>query len=276
MHHKMVPLVMSLTLAITAFPQGGPKDSAAKPHAARFTVQGMYEETYQGTTDKGSAQGKLVIKFEAARWLTLSTNEVGNAEFSDLPNAPPPAVSGSASYEGRVKGASSGNTYEAMSNFAGTLTGGDVVISVPEYTDTDNAFKVRVDISPKVKGKCSLIEVRDGETGTANGCANGTYFFTASSPMQFDDNEDPGKTPDSASFGIELDIEPTASHGGIGQGSAGDASDYAWRGAVTTGSKEAGFKILLDKTKELPDAYKRGRSTRKLVFMATIIPGEPR
>jgi len=45
--------------------------------------------------------------------------------------------------------------------------------------------------------------VRDGETGTLNGCNNGTYFFTATSPMQIDDNDDPGKTPDSATFGIE-------------------------------------------------------------------------
>ena len=61
----------------------------------------------------------------------------------------------------------------------------------------------------------------------------------------------------------------------MGQGPAGDAGDYAWRGAVTNGSKEAGFKIVLDKTKELASADKRGRSTRKLVFNATIIPGSP-
>jgi hypothetical protein len=243
-------------------------------------VQGSYEETYQGTTDKGSAEGKLIIKYEAARWLTISTNEVGNAEFSELANAPVPYVSGSVSYEGRVRGGSGGSSYEAMSSFAGPLSGNDVVLSVPEYTDTGNGFKMRVLINPKLKGKCSLVEVRDGETGTLNGCNNGTYFFTASSPMQIDDNDDPGKTPDSATFGLELDIEPERGPAGnpetgLAQGPAGDAGVYAWRGAVTNGSKEAGFKIMLNKTKELPSDDKRGHSTRKLVFNATIIPGAP-
>jgi hypothetical protein len=94
--------------------------------------------------------------------------------------------------------------------------------------------------------------------------------------MQIDDNDDPGKTPDSATFGIELDIEPEVGPAGNpGQGPAGDAGVYAWRGAVTNGSKEAGFKIMLNKTKELPSDDKRGHGTRKLVFNATIIPGAP-
>lgn len=271
MNSKIVLIFLTLFLAITAFSQRPePPSAPAKPLAARFLIQGTYEETYQGTTDKGRADGKLIIKYEAARWLTLSTNEVGNAEFSDLANAPVPHVSGSVSYEGRVKSASGGNSYEAMSSFAGPLSTNDVVLSVPEYTDTGNGFKIRVLINPKLRGKCSLVEVRDGETLTINSCNNGTYFFTASSPMQFDDNDDPAKTPESASFGIELDIEPE-----MGQGPAGDAGVYAWGGAVTTGSKEAGFKIVLDKTKELPSADKRGRTTRKLVFNATIIPGAP-
>ena len=277
MNYKLIAIFLTLILFTTASSQRPKTPNApAKPRAARFMVQGTYEETYQGTTDKGSAEGKLIIKYEAARWLTISTNEVGNAEFSDLANAPAPSVSGSVSYEGRVKGASGDNSYEAMSSFAGPLSGNYVVLSVPEYTDTGNGFKIRVFINPKLKGKCSLVEVRDGATGTANGCNNGTYFFTASSPMQIDDNDDPGKTPDSATFGIELDIEPEAGPAGNAeQGSAGDAGDYAWRGAVTNGSKEAGFKIMLNKTKELPSDDKRGHSTRKLVFNATIIPGVP-
>jgi len=282
MNYKLIAIFLTLILFITGSSQRPKTPNApAKPRAARFMVQGTYEETYQGTTDKGSAEGKLIIKYEAARWLTVSTNEVGSAEFSDLANAPAPSVSGSVSYEGRVKGTSGGNSYDAMSSFAGSLNGNDVVLSVPEYTDTSNGFKIRVLINPKLKGKCSLVEVRDGETGTANGCNNGTYFFTPSSPMQVDDNDDPGKTPDSATFGIELDIEPeagppgNAETGSAVQGPAGDAGVYAWRGAVTNGSKEAGFKIMLNKTKELPSGDKRGSSTRKLVFNATIIPGAP-
>jgi len=104
-----------------------------------------------------------------------------------------------------------------------------VVLSIPEYTDTSNGFKIRVTINPKLKGKCSLVEVRNGETGTANGCSNGTYFFTPTSPMQTEDSEDPGKTPDSASFGLELDIEPEVGAAGnqmMGQGPTGDAGVY--------------------------------------------------
>ena len=272
MNYKLTAIFLTLLLAITA----SSARPSRRPNTARFMVQGSYEETYQGTTDKGSAEGKLIIKYEAARWLTISTNEVGNAEFSDLANAPAPSVNGSVSYEGRVRGGSGGNSYEAMSSFSGPLSGNDVVLSVPEYTDTGNGFKIRVLINPKLKGKCSLVEVRDGETGTLNGCNNGTYFFTPSSPMQIDDNDDPGKTPDSATFGIELDIEPEVGPAGNpGQGPAGDAGVYAWRGAVTNGSKEAGFKIMLNKTKELPSEDQRGHSTRKLVFNATINPGAP-
>lgn len=65
------------------------------------------------------------------------------------------------------------------------------------------------------------------------------------------------------------------SAGAPGQ-SAGDAGVYAWRGAVTNGSKEAGFKILLNKTKELPGNDKRGKITRKLNFNATIVADAPK
>jgi hypothetical protein len=279
MNHKITLICLILILAVTASSQRRPKPSTsptAKPLAARLMVQGTYEEDYQGTTSDGNAEGKLVIKFEAARWVKMSTNEVGNAEFSDLENAPVPYVSGSVSYNGRVKGpgslASGGESYEAASSFAGPLGGEDVVLSVPEYTDTGNGFKIKVFINPKLKGKCSLVAVRNGETATANGCENGTYFFTASTPLQIDDNDDPGKTPDTANFGIELDVEPEM---GAAGGPAGDAGVYAWRGAVTNGSKEAGFKILLNKTKELPSNDKRGNSVRKLNFTATIVPGTP-
>jgi hypothetical protein len=279
MNHKLTAIFLTLFLAITASSERRPRTAGTAPKPARFMVQGTYEETYQGTTDKGRAEGKLIIKYEAARWVTLSTNEVGNAEFSNLANAPAPHVSGSVSYDGRVKGGTGGNSYEAISSFAGPLSGDDVVLSVPEYTDTGNGFKIKVFLNPKLKGKCSIVEVRDGATGTANGCRNGTYFLTASSPMQIEDSDDPGKIPDGASFGIELDIEPEVGPAGnpetMGQGPAGDAGVYAWRGAITNGSKEAGFKITLDKTKELASEDKRGRSTRKLVFNATIIPGAP-
>ena len=194
----------------------------------------------------------------------------------------------------KVRG--SGESYQAASSFAGPLGGEDVVLSVPEYTDTGNGFKIKVFINPKLKGKCSLVAVRNGETATANGCDNGTYFFTASSPVQTDDNEEPTKTadtPNTAVFGIELDVEPEVAAAGssetgsavdqaararrelekmMGQGPAGESSIYAWRGAVTNGSKEAGFKILLNKTKELPSDDKRGKSIRKLNFTATIVP----
>jgi hypothetical protein len=51
---------------------------------------------------------------------------------------------------------------------------------------------------------------------------------------------------------------------------------YFWRGAVTSGSPQAGFKILLDKTKDLPSDDKRSHTTRHLTFEATIVPGIPK
>ncbi|MEP6568349.1 MAG: hypothetical protein ABJC10_01130 [Acidobacteriota bacterium] len=271
MYYKVALICLLLVAGLTA---SQPKvTQTPKPRAARFLVQGTYEETYQGTTNKGRAEGKLLIKFEAARWLALTTNEVGNAEFSDLANAPTPSVSGSVSYDGRVKGASGGDSYEATSYFDGALSGNDVVLSVP-YDEAGAGFKLKISINPKLKGKCSLVEVRNGETGTASGCENGTYFFTATNPLQIDDNDDPARTPDTASFGLELDIEPEPG-AGRSPTMGGDAGVYAWRGAVATGSKEAGFKITLSKTKELSSDDQRGHTTRKLAFNATIVPGAP-
>lgn len=273
MNHKLALICLVLFVAVTALSQRQP--AGAKPLAARFMVQGTYEEVFQGKASQGTATGKLVIKFEAARWLTMTTNEVGNAEFSDLANSPAPSVSGSVSYDGRVRGASGGDSYEATSHLEGALSGNDVVLSVP-YDEAGDGFKIKVSINPKLKGKCSLVEVRNGERGTANGCENGTYFFTASMPLQIDDNDDPGKTPDTANFGLELDLEPElGASGNPATASTGDAGTYAWRGAVTNGSREAGFRIMLTKTKELASDDKSGHSTRKLVFNATIIPGAP-
>jgi len=297
--------VILIAFCTTASPQRRPAPSPAaatpKPQAARLLVQGTYEEIFDGTTNDGKAEGKLVIKFEAARWLTMGTNEVGNAEFSDLKNAPAPYVAGSTSYVGHVKGSTGGDSYEAASNFSGPLGADDVTLSVPEYTDTGNGFKIKVFVNPKLKGKCSAVSVRNGETSTLTGCQNGTFFFSASTPLDTDDNEDAAHTADTASiasFGIELDIEPepgppssTSIDGSpvddaarsrrelettVGQGPAGDTGTYAWRGAVTNGSKEAGFKIALEKSKELPSADQRGHSTRRLTFNATIIPGIPK
>ncbi|HEV7745955.1 MAG TPA: hypothetical protein VGO56_13230 [Pyrinomonadaceae bacterium] len=281
MNRKFTLFCLLLIVAVTALSQQRSKEptAAARPIAARYVVQGVYEEIYQGRTDKGSAEGKLVIKFEATRWLTMTTNEVGNAAFSDLANAPAPSVSGSASYQGRVKGPSqgaSGDSYEAMSNLSGPLSGEDVALSVPEYTDTGTGFKIRVFLNPKLKGKCSVVEVRGGATGTSSGCVNGTYFFTPSTPLQLDDNEDATKTDDTANlanFGMELDIEPETLSP---KGPAADSDVYAWRGAVTKGSKETGFEINLIQTKEVPNDDMRGRSTRRLTFSATIVPGIPK
>ncbi|HEY6230949.1 MAG TPA: hypothetical protein VIW64_06790 [Pyrinomonadaceae bacterium] len=301
MPHKLFISTLTLILlCASASPQRRPAPATPKPQAARLLVQGTYEETFTGTTTDGNAQGKLVIKFEAARWLNMKTNEVGNAEFSELANAPAASVSGLASYDGRVKGSSGGDSYEASSSFTGPLSADDVVLSVPEYTDTGNGFKIKVFINPKLKGKCSLLAVRGDQTSTSTDCRNGTFFFSASTPLDTDDNDDPAHTADNASlasFGIELDIEPAAGPSAtsvagspvdqagrarreleatLGQGPAGDAGVYAWRGAVTNGSKDAGFKIVLDQTKELPSADRLGRSTRRLIFNATIIPGVPK
>jgi hypothetical protein len=279
MNHRIALICLILLAAVTVSAQRPAPNAATKPTVVRFTAQGAYEETFQGTTNNGNGEGKLVIKFEATRWLSMKTNEVGSAEFSDLANAPAPSVSGSVSYDGRIKRS---DGYETTTHFAGPLGGDDIVLGVPEYTDTGNSFKIKVLISPKLKGKCTAVQVV-GEPASVGECDNGTFFFTASTPPQTDDNDDPAKTADTpnvASFGFELDLEPevrAAGNAGAGAagmgGAAGEGGDYAWRGAVTSGSQQAGFNIALTKTKEVPS--ERGRSIRKLVFNATIVPAAP-
>ncbi len=281
MNHKLALITLIFIIVTTTSARRrtltAPPD--AKPQAVRLMVQGTYEETFQGVTSDGNADGKLVIKFEAARWLSMGTNEVSNAEFSDLANAPVPYVTGSVTYNGQLKGSRDGDNFEATSVFTGALSGEDVKLTVPGYTDTGNNFKMKVFINPKLKGKCSMVAVRGDQKATSSDCANGTYFVSLSSPMQIDDNDDPAKTVDTANianFGLELDIEPALEPAGAGGQSAGDDSGYAWRGAVTTGSKEAGFKIALTKTKVVPSDDKRSKSIRTLNFSATILPGIPK
>jgi len=281
----------------------------ARPPLARLMVQGTYEETFQGTTNDGNAEGSLVVKFETARWLTMETNEAGKAEFSDWDDAPAPDVSGSVSYHGSVKGGSGGDTYQADSSFSAPLSDDDIVLTVPDYSDTGDGMTMSVSIQPAVKGKCSTVAVRNGKTTTSNGCDNATFFITMKSPPEFTENDDPAKTSDTpnlATFEIEMIVEPeikaasnsatagssqppgtasvsgtasipgTASSAGDAKQSAADAGVSVWRGAVTTGTKEAGFKITLTKTQDLPSSDKRGKITRKLNFTATIVPGAPK
>lgn len=276
MIHKLAFITLILIIATTASAQRRTRTTppAVRPQPVRLMIQGTYEETFQGVTSDGNAGGKLVVKFEAARWLNMGTNEVGNAEFSELENAPVPYVTGSVSYNGQLKGSrSGGESFEATSNFTGSLGGEDIKLSIPGYSGAGNNFNIKVFINPKLKGKCTTVAVRGGQKATSSDCANGTYFFTASSPMQIDDNDDSAKTVDTANFGLELDVEPILEPA-AGQ-SPDDDSGYAWRGAVTTGSKEAGFKITLAKTKVVPSDDKHSKSIRALNFTATILPGMP-
>src|SRR5205814_9238269 len=102
-------------------------------------------------------------------------------------------------------------SHDVPSAFPGGVTGDDVELTVPGYTDTGNNFKMKVFINPKLKGKCSMVARRGDQKATSSDCANGAYFVSRSSPMQIDDNDDPVKTVDTANianFGLELDIEP--------------------------------------------------------------------
>src|SRR5882724_1815779 len=152
MNNKIVLIVCVLIgLATSASAQRRTRTSppastplTAKPQTARLMVHGTYEETFQGTTNDGNAEGSLVVKFETARWLKMETNEAGNAEFSDWDDAPAPDVSGSASYRGSVKGGSGGAaggasrdvSYQAESSFSSLLSEDDIVLTVPEYSET--------------------------------------------------------------------------------------------------------------------------------------------
>ena len=172
-----------------------------------------------------------------------------------------PYVSGSVSYEGRVKSASGGNSYEAMSSFAGPLSTNDVVLSVPEYTDTGNGFKIRVLINPKLKGKCSLVEVRDGETLTINS-SNNALLLTASSPMHLTTTtirELPRESQLWNRTGHEPEMDKTS----------GRRRCLRLGRRRTTGRKN-GLQDRLDKTKNFPALTSAGAPLASFVFNATI------
>ncbi|MFN2517350.1 MAG: hypothetical protein ABR556_14165, partial [Pyrinomonadaceae bacterium] len=107
-------------------------------------VQGTYEETFQGTTNDGNADGHLVVKFEAARWLSMETNEAGHVEFSELEDAPAADVTGSVSYHGVVKGGSGGESYNAENSFSSALSEDDIVLTIPEHADTGDGLTMSV------------------------------------------------------------------------------------------------------------------------------------
>ncbi|MEO8434945.1 MAG: hypothetical protein ABI596_08625 [Pyrinomonadaceae bacterium] len=303
MNYKLLFLCLILScVSLTASAQPKRKPApAAKPAAARIMVEGFYEETFMGTTDEGNVEGKLIIEFQANRWVKIATNETGNAEFSDLPNAPAATVTGSVSYNGLLRGANMGaDGHEANSSFSGKLEGADVFVSVPEYSKTAEGLRMTVRITPRLKGKCATDSVRGGDRTTSVDCYNGTFFFTPTTPLAITPNDDPasaGESANKATFGMELVVEPEIGGGGVDPETgtavdeaarkskemdkakelalAGAAGLHTWRGAVTNGSKESGFKITLERIKEVPSNDGRGTTRRKLIYTATIVPGSP-
>lgn len=303
MNFKLFFLCLILSGAsLTAAAQPKRKPAPApKPAAARIVVEGYYEESFLGTNDDGNAEGKLIIEFQASRWVKLATNEVGNAEFSDLPNTPAATVNGSVSYTGSLRGANMGaDSLEANSTFSGKLEGADLFVSLPEYSKTAEGLKMTVRITPRLKGKCATDSVRGGDRTSSVDCYNGTFFFIPTTPLAVTPNNDPasaGDSPHKATFGMELVVEPEIGGGGVDPetGTAADeaarkskemdkakelallgvAGLHTWRGAVTSGSKESGFKITIEKIKEVPNNDGRGTTRRKLIYTATIVPGVP-
>jgi hypothetical protein len=296
----VVMLLLTALVAATSAQRRPQKPAPAKPLSARLLVQGTYEDSFNGTASDGVFEGKLSIKFEAARWLKMDTNEVGNAEFSDLPNAPAASVTGSATYNGVMKGSGPNWSYEANSDFTGALSDADIVLSNPGYANTGDGLKLTMYIKPKLKGKCHLVSIRDNERTTSEDCDNGTITIANPSGIQISANDDPAKSAEQAKLAtaeLEFIVEPKIGESSevtgaspvddaararrelekmTGSGPAGEAGVYAWRGAVTSGSKEAGFKITLNGTKEIPSADGTMKSIRKLTFTATIVPGAPR
>jgi len=138
--------------------------------------------------------------------------------------------------------------------------------SAPEIIDNDDpaktsdtpnlaTFEIEMIVEPEIKA------VSNTETASGAGQASGSGQSSGSS-------QSPGTAPAAGNV--------TQSSAESGQSAAGDDSVHAWRGAVTSGTKEAGFKITLTKTQDLPSNDKRGKITRKLNFTATIVPAAPK
>ena len=89
MNRKLALICLVLTVAITASSQRQPTSPSAtpKPLAARFMVQGTYEEIYQGRTSQGAATGKLVIKFEAGRDRKSTRLNSSHERLSRMPSS---------------------------------------------------------------------------------------------------------------------------------------------------------------------------------------------
>jgi len=237
-------------------------------------VEGTYEERFKSTTPLSSAESSLKIQFQGERWVKMGVNETGRAEFSDLPMAPPPTVNGAVSLSSLTKSRGRDYSSGASTLFSGRLEGEDVVIGVPEYSNSGDGLKLSVSIRPRLKGKCATNSFAMGRRSTSTDCRN-PAGLTTSLPITFAANDDRDATPETANkatFGINLTLDPALRTGGT---PSNDYGTEVWRGAVTNGSKDAGFKITLAATRERPLADGRGQSTQKLEFTAKIVPAAP-
>jgi hypothetical protein len=285
-------LVCLLMLAVAAYPQRS--NAGVKGTPARMTAEGSYEEAYTGTAADGTAvNSTLRIKFDLSRWVKIGKGKNGKAEFFDLADAPVPAASGTASFEGTVKAKSSNGIVDIVRSFSGPLTTEVAKLGLPVYSNTGDGLRVEILLSPKMAGACSSKVTTGGHAVRSDDCS----IEVTSGATKINYEEIKGEKTRGqnyrAMFEKVIVIEPEFDTSVVGTGNStaertaraqlkleatiqqlsGPGSDI-WRGAVTNGSKEAGYKIMIAGNKQMSGADGKGQIKKRLEVTVTIVPGQ--
>lgn len=275
--------------------------AANAPGAARFLVQLTLDENYKSATDKpnqldssrpndtGKSESRLHLEVQASRWVVVAAGDGGATEIRDLEGGEPPSASGAVSFgsseesrsdnapgdKGRVE------SKETQSeSFSGKVEAADVELSAPQFSELGEGLEFQLKVKGRLQGSCRWAASDEHGTKSSDDCGAVTAGV-AEGLTKEGANTDAAKTPETAyvaRYEEDFEIHPALSREqqGVLSEQERERAAGAWFGAETRGSRQAGYKITLLKTKTLKSGTHDGVAeewTQKLTLAAEIIPG---
>lgn len=276
-------VVLVLGCGLAALPQRPKQAPRSGVSAARVLIEGQYEENMNGNPS-------LKVKFSAYRWFKQTVNETGSVEYTELEGAPVPFASGDVIMTGSASHRDANGSLTQNASFSGGIGTSDVTVYAPDWADTGHGLKVRVAIATKVKGRCSMELVDGSERRSSSDCSDVANVLLGISDVgELETSEKTPNAANSAYVRLEFLTAPATAPGSEVSGNngvdeaarlrreleqsmkrvTGQGLENAWMGAVTTGSKEAGYKVTYT------GENRSGDYVRKLTMTAQIVPGVP-